>query len=1001
MPPGRNVPLERQLSASLQGEVAFDLFTRGRYATDASIYQIMPAGVVFPRTATDVEAAVKIAAEHGLSVIARGAGTSQNGQPLGTGLIIDFSRHLHAVKHYDAGAAEIIIEPGLVLERLNAQLRAEGLFFPVEPSTATRCTLGGMTGNNSCGARSLRYGKMVDNVSSVRGLLADGQEFQFTQAGLGGARAGAAAASAEGHSAELSAATTQGGPRVRELAQRLLSLAANEREEVDRRFPKLQRRVGGYNLDELLRAPPNLPGLLVGSEGTLALFTELHLKLAQLPTHRVLGVCHFPTFRDSMHSTQHIVRLGPTAVELMDDTVLSLGAQLPLFQRTLTEFVRGRPRALLLVEFAGEQLQPLEEHLRRLRDCLADLGFPDAVVAILEPERQRRVWELREACLNVLVSMKGDGKPISFIEDCAVPLEALAAYTDAINELFARHGTRGTWYAHASVGCLHVRPILNVKQQEDVQKMRAIAQAACDLVRSFHGAYSGEHGDGISRSEFIAPTFGPRLTHAFEAIKEQFDPHGRLNPGKLVRPYRMDDRSLMRYREGYRTTEPARAALDWSEWGGFGGAVEMCNNNGTCRQFVSGTMCPSYRATREEQHSTRGRANTLRLAVSGQLGPGAFTAPQMKATLELCVSCKGCRRECPTGVDMARMKIEFLHHYYARHRRPLRERLIGHLPRYARLAAALAPLSNLRNAVPGLAWLGERVLGLSSGRSLPAWRRPWHANGCARPAGGRGADLVLFADTFNRYFEPENLAAAERVLQSAGYRLHEPLSNRERPLCCGRTYLAVGDIDNARREARRTLAALQPWIARGARVVGLEPSCLLSFRDEYAALLPANEVAALARNALLFEELLEADLRSGTIGLEFADQQGRVAHLHGHCHQKAFDAMGAVESLLRRVPGLTVRPIESSCCGMAGAFGYAAETAAVSRAMAELSLLPALRAAGSADLVIADGTSCRHQIRDCLGREAQHVARVLEMALGGPRTADASTNHRRELGISP
>ena len=970
--PAAASPLQRRLSAALQGEVAFDAFTRGRYATDASIYQIMPAGVVFPRTAADVQASLQIAAEQGVSVIARGAGTSQNGQPLGAGLIVDFSRHLHAVKHYDPAAGEIVVEPGLVLERLNAQLRADGLFFPIEPSTATRCTLGGMAGNNSCGARSLRYGKMVDCVSGVVGVLADGEPLRF------GAAAGGAA-------------------RTPELAHRMLALAHAERDEIERRFPRLQRRVGGYNLDELLRTPPNLPGLMVGSEGTLALFTELHLKLAPLPTHRVLGICRFPSLRDSMRTTQHIVRLGPTAVELMDDSVLALGAQLPLFQRTLAELVRAHPCTLLLVEFAGEEPAALAQNLRRLDACMADHGFAAAVVPVLEPARQRSVWEMREACLNVVMSMKGDGKPVSFIEDCAVPLEALADYTDAVNELFSRHDTRGTWYAHASVGCLHVRPILNVKQEQDVRKMRSIAEAACELVKTFKGAYSGEHGDGISRSEFIAPTFGARLTQAFEAVKDGFDPHGRLNPGKLVRPYRMDDRALMRYAEGYRVTEPRAPGLDWSAWGGFGGAVEMCNNNGACRQFVNGTMCPSYRATREEQHSTRGRANSLRLAISGQLGPGAFTAPQMKATLELCVSCKGCRRDCPTGVDMARMKIEFLHHYYARHRRPLREQLIAHLPRYAPLAAALAPLSNARNALPGLAWLGEKLLGLSAQRSLPAWRRPWRAPASTADAGAPdagapgaaapdaraadGRDLVLFDDTFNRYFEPENLRAAQRVLQAAGYRLHRPHARGGRALCCGRTYLAVGDIDNARREARRTLDALRPWIAAGARIVGLEPACLLTFRDEYAALLPAAEAAPLARAALLLEELLETDLSGGVIELALAHQGGRVAHLHGHCHQKAFDAMGAVERLLGRVPGLTVRPIESSCCGMAGAFGYAAETVGVSRAMAELSLLPALRAAGGDDLVLADGASCRHQIRDCLGREALHVARVLEAAL--------------------
>jgi FAD/FMN-containing dehydrogenase/Fe-S oxidoreductase len=954
--------LQRRLAQALEGSVAFDLFTRGRYATDASIYQIMPAGVVFPKSTADLEATLKIAGEAGVAITMRGAGTSQNGQPIGEGLIVDCSRSLNRIRHYDASAAEIVVEPGMVLQQLNSQVKDDGLFFPVEPSTASRCTLGGMTSNNSCGARSLRYGKMVDNVAAISGLLADGEAFTFTAGHAGGAR---------------------GSERITALASAMLALATRERGEIERKFPKLQRRVGGYNLDELLRPEANFAGLLVGSEGTLAAMSELRLKLARLPAHRVLGICHFPSFRDSMQTTQHIVALNPTAVELVDHNVLTMGAEIPLFQQTLADITRGQPNALLLVEFAGEQLEPLRADLRRLSSCMADHGFADAVVEVVEPARQRRVWEMREACLNIVVSMKGDGKPVSFIEDCAVPLEVLADYTDAISELFARHGTRGTWYAHASVGCLHVRPILNMKQEGDVRKMRAIAEAACTLVQQFKGSYSGEHGDGISRSEFIAPMFGERLTRAFEAVKDGFDPGGRLNPGKLVRPYRMDDRSVMRFRAGYAAAEPARTVLDWSDTGGFGGAVEMCNNNGACRQKASGIMCPSYRATQDEQHVTRGRANSLRLAISGQLGPQAFTHPDMKATMDLCVSCKGCRRECPTGVDMAKMKIEFLHHYYARHGTPLRERLIAHLPRYAPLAAALAPLMNARDALPGLAWVSEKLLRLSARRSLPRWRKPWRESGARSSAGavqGDGRDIVLFGDTFNRYFEPDNLAAGERVLRAAGYRLHRTQAPGERPLCCGRTFLAAGDVVNARVEARRTWQSLQPFVSAGARIVGLEPSCLLSFRDEFSSLLPKSEAAPLARSALLFEELLAADFARDAIHIAFAPQRPRTAYLHGHCHQKAFDAMGAVHSVLARVPELTVKLIDSSCCGMAGSFGFAAESIEMSLAMAELNLLPAVRRAGAEDLIVADGTSCRHQIHDA-GREALHVARVLDAAL--------------------
>ena len=958
--------LARRLAERLRGEARFDAFTRGRYATDASIYQITPAGVVLPRSADDIAATLQVAAEHGVPVIMRGGGTSQNGQPIGTGLVVDCSRHFNAVLDYDAEAGTIAVEPGVVLERLNARVKADGWFFPVEPSTATRCTIGGMAGNNSCGARSLRYGTMRDNVLAMRALLHDGEPFAFALTGN-------------------DATGVSGSARAEDLAARMLRLAHDHRDEIEARYPKVQRRVGGYNLDALVTDRPNLAHLLVGSEGTLAATTAVTLKLSRLPTHRVMGVCHFPSFRAAMETTQHIVGLDPVAVELVDNNVLVLGADIPLFRTTLADITRGRPNCLLLAEFAGDDLAALKRDLKRLDACMADHGFPNAVVEVIEPARQKPVWEVREACLNIMMSMKGDAKPVSFIEDCAVPLEHLADYTDAVTEVFSKHGTRGTWYAHASVGCLHVRPILDMKRGGDVAKMRAIAEETSDLVRRYKGSYSGEHGDGISRSEFVEPLFGATLARAFETVKDGFDPQNRLNPGKIVRPLRMDDRDLFRFKPGYAVTAPVATALDWSDWGGFGGAVEMCNNNGTCRKLAGGAMCPSYRVTKEEQHLTRGRANSLRLAMSGQLGDEAFTSPEMKRTMDLCVSCKACRRECPTGVDMARMKVEFLHHYHARHGLPLKDRLIGLMPHYAGVAARLAPLLNLRDRHPALAAISERVAGFSARRTLPQWRRPWSEVGePAHPADITGdfRDVILFGDTFNRAFERENLEAAERVLAAAGYRLHRVFPSKgRRPLCCGRTWLASGQTDRARAEAKRTLDALLPYVRAGARVVGLEPSCLLTFRDEFLALLPGEEAQALAGQSLLIEELLMRDLSAGRISLPFVHQGGRLAHLHGHCHQKSFGVMGPVEALLRAVPGLDVRVIESSCCGMAGAFGYGRETVDVSFAMAELSLFPALRQAGPDDLVVADGTSCRHQIHDGLGLHATHVIRVLDQAL--------------------
>jgi len=955
----RGQALAARLTREMRGGVAADPFTRGRYATDASIYQIMPLAVAFPRDAGDVAAALAVAREEGVPVIARGGGTSQNGQPIGAGLILDFSRHFNAIGEVDTEALRVAVAPGAVLERVNAKARAQGLFFPVEPSTASRCTIGGMAGNNSCGARSLAYGKMVDNVHAIRAIAADGGALCF------GPGAGPEVAS---------------GP----LIGRMLALAEAERAEIAARFPRVQRRVGGYNLDSLIVPRPNPAHLLVGSEGTLAITTGIDLRLARLPAHRVMGVCHFPSFRAAMETTRHLVALGPTAVELVDNNVLTLGADIAMFSATLGRITRGRPDCLLLVEFAGPDEGALRADLHRLDQCMADHGFAGCVVEILPPALQREVWDMREACLNIMMSATGDAKPVSFIEDCAVPLEHLADYTDAITDLFARHGTRGTWYAHASVGCLHVRPILNMKEAGGVAAMRAIAEEACDLVRRFKGSHSGEHGDGISRSEFHEAMFGPRLVRAFEAVKDAFDPGGMLNPGKIVRPYRMDDRSLMRFAPGYAARLPGPEALDWTERGGFPGAVEMCNNNGTCRKPVGGGMCPSYRATGDEAHLTRGRANALRLALSGQLGPDAFTSAEMKGAMSLCVGCKACRHECPTGVDMARMKTEFLHHYHARHGLPLRERLVAFLPRYAPIAARLRWLMNLRDRVPGLAALSERITGLAAGRALPVWRAPWAEDGPpARPedVAGDGRDLILFADTFNRHFEPGNLDAAARVLRAAGYRLHRaPVAGR--PLCCGRTFLAAGLVEEARTEARRTIAALGPLVARGARVVGLEPSCLLTFRDEMQALGLGAEAAQLGRASFLFEEVLAADLEAGRVALPLADQGGRVAHVHGHCHQKALGAFAPVPALLSRVPGLKVRVIESACCGMAGAFGHQAETLNASRAMAELALLPAVRAAGDDDLIVADGTSCRKQIDDGTGRHALHVAVVLEAALG-------------------
>jgi FAD/FMN-containing dehydrogenase/Fe-S oxidoreductase len=972
-----------------QGEVLFDAASRGRYSTDASFYQVEPIGVFVPKSEDDVRMAFAIARDLKAPILARGGGTSQCGQTIGECLVIDNTKYLNQVISFDKENATVVVQPGIVLDHLNAWLKPHGLWYPVDVSTSAQATIGGMAGNNSCGSRSIAYGNMVHNMLGIDALLADGSEF---------------------HLGLFDQPLT--GTREREIVTGLHAIAARENEEIERVWPHVMRRVAGYNLDifncqsERPYTPDgsvNLAHMLVGSEGSLAYSRRLTLKLSPLPKHKTLGVVNFTSFHKAMDSAQHIVKLGPVAVELVDRTMIDLARSNPAFRPVVDAALIGSPQAILLVEFAGAEK---DEQLRRLKDLVAlmgDLGMPGSVVEMTDANAQKELWEVRKAGLNIMMSMKGDGKPVSFIEDCAVPLEHLAEYTDSLTEVFHKHGTRGTWYAHASVGTLHVRPVLDMRR-DGAEKMRAIAEEAGALVRKFKGAFSGEHGDGIVRGEWVQWQYGPRINEAFKEIKRLFDPDNLMNPGKIVNTPKMDQKELFRLKPGY-AMGATQTSLDWSGWNvhanaatdevtapgtggdpalGLGKALEMCNNNGHCRKFDAGTMCPSYRVTRDEKHLTRGRANTLRLALSGQLegiaAAEALASDEVHEALDLCVSCKGCKRDCPTGVDMAKMKIEALYHRNRKHGLSLKDKLIAYLPRYAPGASNFAWVMNARDAVPGGAWLSEKIAGFSSRRTLPRWGgRAFTKSAAPRQTGTN--EVVLLADTFNNYFESENLQDALKVLEAAGYRVHLSAKPGERPLCCGRTFLAAGLTEEAKAEARRMLDALTPFVARGVPVVGLEPSCLLTLRDEFLVYGFGEEARKLADSALLFEEFLAREADAGRLNLPLKALPQAKALLHGHCHQKAFDAVKPVQKVLGLIPGLKVELIESSCCGMAGAFGYEKDHFEVSMKMAELSLLPAVRKAEADTLVVADGTSCRHQIKDGAAHEALHVARVLARAL--------------------
>src|SRR5450830_1193411 len=725
-PSGRSTvsatPFAMQLQREMRGEVMFGKADRGRYATDASIYQIMPLGVVVPRDQADLKIALDVARQHRMPVLARGAGTSQCGQTVGEAL--------------------------MVLDQLDAWLKPHCLWFPGDVSTAAQCTIGGMSGNNSCGSRSIEYGNMVHNVLAIDAVLADGTEGRC------------------GRLPEM-----PGSGRIGDIVRGLQTIAQRERGEIVERVPKVLRRVAGYNIDIFDCQNPraytddgvaNLAHILIGSEGTLAYSRQITLALMPLPAHKVLGVVNFPTFHQSMDMTQHIVKLGPTAVELVDRTMIDLAISNPAFKPVIEKALVGRPQAILLVEFAGDNLDEQLAKLKRLSELMGDLGLPGAVVDMPLANEQKALWDVRKAGLNIMMSMKGDGKPVSFIEDCAVPLEHLAEYTSQLTEVFHKYGTEGTWYAHASVGTLHVRPILDMRR-DGAKDMREIAEAAAVLVRKYKGAYSGEHGDGLCRGEWVAWQYGPKLNAAFAEIKTLFDPDNRFNPDKIVRPPKMDDASNFRFAPGYRelTLTPQ---LDWSSWnvkrnplsgeesapgsgddrtGGLAKLVEMCNNNGHCRKFDAGTMCPSYRITKDEKHVTRGRANTVRLALSGQLGSEGMASPEVKDVLDLCVSCKGCKRDCPTGVDMAKIKIEARAAWAGKNGISLRDKLIAYMPAYASYAGSVGGALALAEKIPVISGWVKGLLGLAPQRSLPRFRKSFLSNVQSAAATSADKEVLL------------------------------------------------------------------------------------------------------------------------------------------------------------------------------------------------------------------------------------------------------------------
>jgi FAD/FMN-containing dehydrogenase/Fe-S oxidoreductase len=976
--------LQRELEQQLQGEVRFDRITRGLYSTDASVYQIEPLGVVIPRSWDDVIRVVDIARRHGVSITARGGGTSQAGQAIGAGLQLDTSKYFNRLLEVNVAERWARVEPGIVLDELNASLRPHGLRFAPDISTASRATVGGMISNNSSGARSVLYGKTIDHVLDLDVVLSDGSVSHFRPL----------------DAAELERAC-QGDTLAAACHRSVRHLAATHADEVARRFPRVLRRVGGYNLDQFVdRAKPfNLAKLIVGSEGTLALVLSARISLVPLPAAKAVLAIEFAELLDALAATPLVLRHGPSAVEVMDHFILDHARESPALDALRRKILQTDAGALLCVEFYGDRADDLPPRIEALERDLAGSGYRCSWRRAIAAEDQARIWQFRESSLGLSMAMKGDAKALSFVEDTAVAPEKLRDYIERFLQIVHGHGTTAGVYAHASVGCLHVRPVVNMKTEGGVRQFEAIANDIAGLVLEFGGALSGEHGDGMVRGPFTQKMFGPVLYDAFRTVKKTFDPNGLFNPGKIVDTPPLT--SNLRFGSTYQTPDP-HTHFDYSDYGGMGRAVEMCSGLGACRKKLDGTMCPSYMATLDEKHSTRGRANALRLVMTGRLGESGLGDAGVFDVLDLCLECRACKAECPVGVDVARFKSEFLADYWQRHGTPVRTRAIGHVHTLAKWGCRFAPISNVVADSVVMRWLVEQVVGIDRRRTLPRWTRRTFADRFRGPETSAlrkspavpAPPVVLFNDTFTNHVSPEIGVAAVDVLEATG--VHARLARHG---CCGRPLISQGLLDEARLLAASNAEHLHDAAARGEPIVFLEPSCLSAVRDDAPALLRGDlqrKARAVADASVLFEEFLERSCQDDPARLALRPGPSRLL-LHGHCHQKAMGLLSPARALLSRIPSCTVVDLDAGCCGMAGSFGYAKEHYEVSRQIGERRLLPAARALKDGEVLVAPGISCRQQVAHFTGVKAMHPATLLRSLLQLGESSKSEINLKSEL----
>ena len=974
--------LAGELRKRVTGEVRFDPYSRALYSTDASIYQMEPVGVVIPRSTDDVLAVMEVASKNRVPVLPRCGGTSLAGQSVNHAIVMDFSKYMRQVLEVNPEERWARVEPGIVLDQLNLELAPHRLQYAPDPTTSNRACVGGGVGNNTCGSHSVIYGKTVDHVLEVRTVLSDGSQAHFRQL--------------DGEELE---SRLSGTGLESEIYRRVRDIAHENRDEVLARYPNIMRRVSGYNLDDFLGdGPTNMARMVVGSEGTLCVVTEAKVNLVPVPARKGLAILHFRDIVEACEATWELLGHNPAAVELIGRMILDRCRTSLGFARLLS-FVEGEPDALLVVEVNGDTDGEVGSKLDTLKADVARKGLGYACVNLVDSGDQANVWALRSAGLGLLMSTRGDAKPMPYVEDTAVDPRSLGEYVRRFDEIVKAHGTTAGYYGHASVGCLHIRPLVDLKTSDGVDRMVSIASDISDLVLEYGGSLSGEHGDGIVRGVWNEKMFGPQIYQAFRDVKRAFDPQGIMNPGRIIDCPPMTEN--LRLGADY-SAEALETRLDFSADFGFANAVEMCNGMGACRK-TTGTMCPSYMVTREEEHSTRGRANLLRAILSGALPAKELTGKRLYDAMDLCLECKGCKAECQTGVDMAKFKYEFLDRYHRARGLPLRARIFANINALSRLGARLAPVSNWAagNRLGRMAL--HAFLGIHSKRSLPAFAKPtfpewFESRGALTPGPspngrgvaegrGEGKTVLLFNDTFMNYNYPQVGIAAVEVLERAGFavELATPADRAQSgAVCCGRPMVSKGLLEQARDHARHNVALLYPYVQRGVPIVGCEPSCLLTLRDEYPDLLPEGEERDRARevaaNSYLIEEFLALLQKQGTLDLEFDDVSGRKVLFHGHCHQKALVGTGPSIAALK-LAGYQVEEVNSGCCGMAGSFGYEAEHYDISMEIGKLRLFPAVEAKGEDWEVAVTGVSCRQQVEHGTERRARHLVELLRDAL--------------------